>query len=419
LLALERDNTVRAAVTFAAAGNSWERSPELRDRLLAATDKATAPIMLIQAANDYSIAPSYALARELERLNKPHMLKFIGPSAKLRRTDTTSFTLRSLSGRTMCLGSSMSTSSVDSNHEIQLFRFLILAAIFGAVSTLTCRGQEQIPKLNYEAIPDFFQLPAGEHFVEVAGVAVNSKGHIYVFHRGKHPLMEFDVNGKFLRSIADDLFVTAHTVRMDAEDNIWTTDVGSHVVLKLSPEGRVLLSLGRMRTPGDDVLHFNQPTDVAFDRDGNIYVADGEANSRILKFNKFGNPLLGWGMKGDGPGQFNLPHSIAIDGDLVYVGDRENARIQIFDLNGRYLREWKVGHPFGLFVTPDHFIYMADAIAGRILKISRDGKVVGALEGPAPDKGRHFDPHSLAVDKDNSIFTAEVLPWRAQKFRPK
>src|SRR5438876_8443608 len=119
--------------------------------------------------------------------------------------------------------------------------------------------QEPLPRLNYAMMPDFFQLPPGEHLIEPAGVAVNSKGHIYVFHRGKHPLMEFDSSGKFLRSIADDLFVTAHMVRVDPEDNIWPTDVGSHVVLKLSPEGRVLLALGRMRIPGDDVLHFNQP----------------------------------------------------------------------------------------------------------------------------------------------------------------
>jgi DNA-binding beta-propeller fold protein YncE len=303
--------------------------------------------------------------------------------------------------------------------EIGWLRLTVFAAVFTAGWIFTCRAEQSIPKLGYEAVPDFFQLPAGEHFVEVTGVAVNSKGHIYVFHRGKHPLMEFDTHGKYLRSIADDLFVSAHTVRVDGEDNIWTTDVGAHIVLKLSPDGRVLLSLGRMRTPGDDVLHFNQPTDVAFDREGNIYVADGEGNSRVLKFNKYGNVLLGWGMKGDGPGQFNLPHSIAIDGDLVYVGDRENARIQIFDLNGRYFGEWKLGHPYGLFITPDHSIYMSDAIAGRILKIARDGKVVGALNGPPPEKGRHFDPHSLAVDKDNSIFTAEVMPWRAQKFRPK
>lgn len=276
-----------------------------------------------------------------------------------------------------------------------------------------------IPKLDYEAVADFFQLPPGVNFVEPAGVAVNSKGHIYVFHRGKHPLMEFDRSGRFIRSIADDLFVTAHMVRVDAEDNIWTTDIGSHVVLKLSPEGRVLLALGRMRLPGDDVLHFNQPTDVAFDGDANIFVTDGYGNSRVLKFDSYGNFLLGWGMKGSGPGQFDTPHTIAIDRNLVYVGDRENARIQIFDINGRFLREWRLGHPYCLFITPDHFIYMADAVASRILKIDRDGKVVGALRGPERGQGRHFDPHEIVVDKDNSIFTAEVLGWRAQKFRLK
>jgi len=278
---------------------------------------------------------------------------------------------------------------------------------------------EPLPKLNYELVADFFQLPPGEHLVEPAGVAVNSKGHVYIFHRGKHPLMEFDPSGKFLRSIADDLFVTAHMVRIDAADNIWTADVGSHVVLKLSPEGRVLLALGRMRIPGDDVGHFNQPTDVAWDRDGNIYVTDGYGNSRVLKFDKYGNKLPGWGMKGTAPGQFDTPHTIAIDGDLVYVGDRENARIQIFDRGGRFLRQWELGHPFCLVITPDHFLYMADAIAGRILKVDMQGRVVGSFTGPLPGQGPHFDPHQIAIDPDGSIFTAEVVGWRAEKLRPK
>lgn len=278
-------------------------------------------------------------------------------------------------------------------------------------------GDASIPKLNYELVPDFFKLPLDVHFVEPAGIALNSKGHIYVFHRGKHPLMEFDASGKFLRSIADDLFVSPHMVRIDAEDNIWTTDVGSHVVLELSPEGRVLLALGRMRIPGDDVLHFNQPTDVAWDREGNIYVTDGYGNSRVLKFDKFGRVLLGWGMKGTGPGQFDTPHAIVIDGDQVYIGDRENARIQIFDTSGHFLREWKLGHPYGLLLTADHFIFMADAEAGRILKIDRSGKVVGIFQGPQPGQGPHFDPHQIAIDKDASLFSAEVLGWRAEKYR--
>src|SRR5438128_12546415 len=132
--------------------------------------------------------------------------------------------------------------------------FSILTALLTVAPVSSSHSEEVIPILNYEAVPDFFQLPSGEHFVEVAGIAVDSKGHVYVFHRGKRPLVEFYASGKFIRSIADDPFVTAHMVRVDAEDNIWTTDVGAHVVLKVSPEGRVLLSLGRMRIPGDDVL---------------------------------------------------------------------------------------------------------------------------------------------------------------------
>jgi DNA-binding beta-propeller fold protein YncE len=281
------------------------------------------------------------------------------------------------------------------------------------------QAPESIPKLSYQVISDFFQFPAEEHLVEPAGAAVNSKGHIFLFHRGKHPLMEFDSSGKFLRSIADDLFVTAHMLRIDPDDNIWTTDIGSHVVLKLSPEGRVLLALGRMRIPGDDVLHFNQPTDVAWDRDGNIYVADGYGNSRVLKFDKYGRPLLGWGMKGSGPGQFDTPHTIVIDGDLVYVGDRENARIQIFDRSGQFLRQWTLGHPFSLVLAPDHVLYMADAIAGRIVRIDPKGKIVGVFEGPQLGQGPHFDPHEIALAPDGTIFTAEVLGWRAEKLMPK
>jgi len=281
------------------------------------------------------------------------------------------------------------------------------------------QAPEQLPKLNYQTNSDFFELPSEEHFVEPAGVAVNSKGHIYVFHRGKHPLMEFDSAGKYLRSIDDDLFVSAHMVRIDPEDNIWTTDVGSHVVLKLSPEGKILLALGRMRIPGDDVLHFNQPTDVAWDHDGNIYVADGYGNSRVVKFDKYGNPMLGWGMKGSGPGQFDLPHTIVVVVDLVYVGHRENARIQVFDRNGRYLQQWKLGHPFSLAIGPDHLLYMSDAIAGQILKIDLHGKVLGSFTGPQLGQGSHFDPHQIALGPDGSIYAAEVIGWRAEKLAVK
>jgi hypothetical protein len=138
----------------------------------------------------------------------------------------------------------------------------------------------------------------------------------------------------------------------------------------------------------------------------------------VPKFDKYGNPLLGWGMKGSGPGQLDLPHTIATDGDLVYAGDRENARIQIFDTSGRFLGEWRLGHPFRLCVTPDHFLYVAGAIAGHVLKVDREGKVWGELKGPRAGAGPHFYPHEIAVGRDGFIFTAEVVGWSAQSGAP-
>lgn len=270
----------------------------------------------------------------------------------------------------------------------------------------------------YAPVPNFFQLPPGVNFVEVAGIAVNSEGRIYVFHRGKHPLMEFDGSGKFVRSIADDLFLIPHSVRVDAHDNIWTVDNGTHVVIELSPEGQVLLALGKFRVPGADWAHFNQPTDVATDRDGNIYVADGYVNMRILKYDRNGNFLLTWGLEGSGKGQFETPHSIVVDGELVYVADRENGRIQIFDRTGKFLKEWTgTGHPYGLFVGSDHFIWMCDGYAGRFLKLDVNGTIVGGFtetDGHGPE-GRG-DPHQLWVASDGSVYAAEVINWRARKF---
>ena len=183
---------------------------------------------------------------------------------------------------------------------------------------------EAVPELPYRVQPDFFELPNGLNFGEVSAVAVNSKGHIFLFQRVKPMLAEFDTNGHFLRSLGEGLFDTPHGLRIDAEDNIWTTDVGSHTVLKLNPAGRLQMVLGRKGQGAEADWLFNRPADVAFDKQGNIYIADGYGNSRIMKFDKTGRFLKSWGSFGNAPGEFELPHAVVIDKEgKVYVGDRE------------------------------------------------------------------------------------------------
>ncbi|HEV8383242.1 MAG TPA: peptidyl-alpha-hydroxyglycine alpha-amidating lyase family protein [Candidatus Acidoferrales bacterium] len=280
-----------------------------------------------------------------------------------------------------------------------------------------------IPRLSYSAVADFFVLPAGANFGEAAGVAVNSKGHVYVFHRGERPLMEFDANGKFIRALGEGLFTTPHGVRVDAQDNLWTTDVGSHVVLKLSPDGRVLMVLGRKGVAGEDIPNtgitlFNKPSDVAFDRAENIYVSDGYGNSRVVKFDKNGKFLTTWGTKGTGPGQFDLPHAIVVDGrGRVFVADRENSRIQVFDSNGNYQTEWKhLGQPWGLALTHDGALLVADGLANRVVKADLSGSILGTFGGPGKAPGDFLYAHAIAVGPQDEIYVSEILNWRVQKF---
>ena len=197
-----------------------------------------------------------------------------------------------------------------------------------ATGAQTMPPQLPVPELNYRVVTDFFTYPPNWEEGETSGVAVNSKGHIYLFQRAKPMLSEFDEHGRFIRSLGEGLFDHPHGLRIDRDDNLWTTDDTNHTVLKLNPMGTVLLVLGR-RSNGDEANWlFNKPADVAFARNGDIYVADGYGNSRIVKFDRDGNYLKSWGSYGSEPGQFILPHSVVVDSnDHVYVADRENARI--------------------------------------------------------------------------------------------
>lgn len=299
--------------------------------------------------------------------------------------------------------------------------FSLLLFVAGAAEAQTPADNFQpVPELAYRIVPDFFKAPPDMTVGEASGVALNSQGHIYLFQRAKPMLSEYDQSGNYLRSIGDGLFTHPHGLRIDMDDNLWTTDDGSHLVLKLSPSGRVLLVLGKKNLAAESDWLFNQPTDVAFGKDGEIYVSDGYGNSRIVEFDRSGNFIRAWGKYGTGPGEFNLPHSVVVDAQgNVYVADRENERIQIFDADGHYLKEWNhLGYPYGLCITPDQNIWMIDGGYDRILELDRNGKVIGALGEPGRGPGQLAWGHFLAVGKDGKLYAAEVLNWRFEVFQP-
>jgi DNA-binding beta-propeller fold protein YncE len=277
---------------------------------------------------------------------------------------------------------------------------------------------QAVPELPYRVVPHFFKFPSGMTPGEASAVAVNSKGHIFLFQRTKPMLAEYDEKGAFVQSIGDGLFSHPHGLRIDGDDNIWTTDDRSNLVLKLDPSGGVLLVLGRINTGAEANWLFNQPADVAFAKNGDIYVADGYGNSRVVKFDREGNYIKAWGKYGAGIGEFNLPHSVAVDGEgRVYVGDRENQRIQIFDPDGRFLQQWTgIGYPYGLLITPDQHVWMADGGYDRIVELDHDGKIVGAFGEPGHKPGQLAWAHFMAMGPDHAIYVADVLNWRFQAF---
>lgn len=300
------------------------------------------------------------------------------------------------------------------------------------ISALSLWAQGPVPEIRYHSVPDFLQLPPDIYLGEAASVAVNSKGEIFVFHRGQHPLLEFDPEGKFVRSIAEGLygFVFAHSVRVDPQDNIWTVDEGADVVVKFSQQFRVLMVLGRRPEKVESaassgppaplpVWQFNRPTDVAFGLHGEIYVSDGYGNSRVVKYDKDGDWVKAWGRRGTGPGEFHIPHAIVTDArGLVYVGDRENKRVQVFDPDGKFLAEWdNVGAPWAMCITPGprQFIYMADAWAGRIEKLDLNGHILGAFGKSGKQLGQFGWVHGMACPSENVLYVAELLNWRVQK----
>jgi DNA-binding beta-propeller fold protein YncE len=339
-------------------------------------------------------------------------------------------------------------------------------------------SQSVIPEIAFDSAPDFFQLPAGMYFGEVTGIAVNSKKHIYVLSRGNTSgpaygaaaaqLYEFDPSGKFVREIGRNLYAWsfAHAVRVDREDNVWVADKGSDVVVRFDPEGRVLMVFGRKPEASDQGAHplehvkpalppidglFRQVTDMAWDSDNNVYITDGYINSRVAEFDRNGNWVKSWGEPGTDPGQFHTLHSIVVDRENhIYIADRGNARIQVFDTTGKLIKIIRIdvaapanappaignrpspngeiiaaggdltqtpGAPWALCITPGspQFLYVSDGYPGRIYKLTTDGKVLGWLGGSGKVLKKFGWVHQIACPSENEIYAAEVLNWRAQK----
>ena len=332
-------------------------------------------------------------------------------------------------------------------------------------------AQQTAPEIAFDSVPDFVKLPDGMNFGEVPGVSVDSKGNVYVFTRSNSAsgpayaptaaqLLEFAPDGKFLREIGKGLYAWsfAHSVRIDKDDNIWAIDKGSDMIVKFNQAGRIMWVFGRRKESAESETKpwehldpplaaqdglFRQPTDVAWDSNGNIYITDGYINSRVAKYDKNGDWVKSWGTKGTGPGQFNLPHAIAIDrNNNIYVGDRTNRRIQVFDTDGKFQRMFSIdippvpgthavngatptgerlaaviGQPNSLCIPPNaNVMFVGEStFPGRIFKISLDGKVLGVIGKSGRNLKQFSGAHALACPSENEIYAAETSNWRVQK----
>jgi hypothetical protein len=307
---------------------------------------------------------------------------------------------------------------------------------------------QNVPEIPFESVPNFLKFPADLYMGEGIGVATNSKGHVFVYTRSQETrLFEFDRQGNFVREIGEGLygFAFAHAVRVDTEDNIWAVDEGSNMVIKFNPEGRVVMLLGRRPEPADagaaapapgasastpGPYSFDRPTDVAWDAAGNIFVSDGYGNSRVVKYDKDGRFLASVGTRGAEPGQLNLPHTIAADakGD-IYVGDRSNSRIQVFDNNLKLKAIYdKVGAPWAVCITPGphQYLYASNsnpdtnnaelgAVTGEIYKMELDGTILGKFGTAGKQLGQFSTTHEIDCRNENELLVSEITSWRVQK----
>lgn len=273
--------------------------------------------------------------------------------------------------------------------------------------------------VSFESEKVSFSLPAGWHLGEVAAIERRSNGNFVVFHRGQHQLLEFDKNYNFIRELGQGLFKNPHGLRLDAEGNIWTTDSGTHLVLRFAPSGEITMVLGKNGLAGTgwydrdySLVLFKEPLDVAFDRFHNIYVVD-KGNARIVKLDANGALLKTWGQSGSAAGEFKFAHSIVIDThDRLYVADRENKRIQRFTLEGELIDVWtEVGYPY-VMTLADGNLWVTDARFEIVRQFSLAGELLSSYQGEAGrNPGQYSSVHGIHVDSNERVWVTQIFNW--------
>jgi DNA-binding beta-propeller fold protein YncE len=285
------------------------------------------------------------------------------------------------------------------------------------------------PELRVRVITqkDAIAWPAGVEVDQLASAAFDARGHLYVLNRGAQALFEFDARGAFVRSFGADLFERAHSVTLDSRGHFWITDVAAQVVLELDAQGAVLRTLGTRGKSGawDEAAGarlFDEPTDVAFARDGSFFVTQGHSRGdpKVLKFDASGRFVKQWGGRGSLPWQFAVAHSVVIDSaGLVYVADRENRRIVVFDQDGEFVKGWVYrGLVCSLALGADGSLYMTSGFDGQIAKLDANGRVLGVTGRPGTGPNEYGEAHDLAVARDGSIYVTDVVNKRLTKLVP-
>lgn len=296
---------------------------------------------------------------------------------------------------------------------------------------------------GYSVVHGWPSLPDGRALGRASGVAVDSHNHVFVFHSvtrdwtdpfPEEPIegatvVVFDgQTGELIMEWGENRFIMPHGLTMDSDDNVWLTDVGLHQVFKFSHDGTLLLELGEAGVAGTDAGHFNLPTDVAILEDGGFFVSDGYGNSRVLKFAPGGEFEFQWGHKGSKPGEFDLPHGLAADDSgNVYVADRSNSRIQVFDREGTFVSDWTratVGRPYGVTVDTAGSVFVVDGgdqpaappDRSRGIKLSPDGSVETEFGRFGNYDGQFQMGHDIAVGRDGAVYVVDITGKRVQKF---